>query len=248
VAEAEEGYKFLNWTGDIEIIANVTAASTTITINDDYSITANFVRADVYIDKIGPGPWGLLVVGQGVEAAITDAGVVVDISSNPVEDPQGKPYPHFLGGGWKLDLLEGDFDIRLNYELITWPQESGAVVGLTVGVPDISMKFVNVERIGLSPVRYPWSAPREVYQVLVDNEVYSITGTYDFSGTFRIRREGAIVTCYYGIAESWYELYEAEWCTTGVRVMVGAWGDEETFGCKEVSVLLRTVEIVGPST
>jgi uncharacterized repeat protein (TIGR02543 family) len=42
VAEAEEGYKFLTWMGDIDTVANVNAPSTTITMNDRYSITANF--------------------------------------------------------------------------------------------------------------------------------------------------------------------------------------------------------------
>jgi hypothetical protein len=42
VAEAGEGYLFVNWTGDVGAIANVDAASTTVTMNDDYSITANF--------------------------------------------------------------------------------------------------------------------------------------------------------------------------------------------------------------
>jgi len=42
VAEAEEGYQFGNWTGDVGTIADVNAAATNITMNDDYSITANF--------------------------------------------------------------------------------------------------------------------------------------------------------------------------------------------------------------
>ncbi|MDH4269484.1 MAG: hypothetical protein OEV52_04210 [Dehalococcoidia bacterium] len=37
------GYRFVNWTGDVGTVANVNSASTTITMNDDYSITANFV-------------------------------------------------------------------------------------------------------------------------------------------------------------------------------------------------------------
>jgi hypothetical protein len=40
--EPDEGYQFVNWTGDVSTISNVEAASTTITMNDDYSITANF--------------------------------------------------------------------------------------------------------------------------------------------------------------------------------------------------------------
>ena len=42
VAEAEEGYHFVNWTGNVGTIANVNSASTTITMNGDYTITANF--------------------------------------------------------------------------------------------------------------------------------------------------------------------------------------------------------------
>ena len=42
VAEAEEGHRFVNWTGNVDTIADVNAASTTITVNGDCSITANF--------------------------------------------------------------------------------------------------------------------------------------------------------------------------------------------------------------
>ena len=42
LAEPEEGYQFVNWTDNVGTIANVNAASTTITINDSYSIRANF--------------------------------------------------------------------------------------------------------------------------------------------------------------------------------------------------------------
>jgi TRAP-type C4-dicarboxylate transport system substrate-binding protein len=38
-----EGYNFVKWTGDVGTIANVNAATTTITMDGDYSITANFV-------------------------------------------------------------------------------------------------------------------------------------------------------------------------------------------------------------
>jgi isopenicillin-N N-acyltransferase-like protein len=42
IAEAEEGYRFVNWTGDVDTIADVNAASTRTTMNGNYSITANF--------------------------------------------------------------------------------------------------------------------------------------------------------------------------------------------------------------
>jgi uncharacterized repeat protein (TIGR02543 family) len=42
VAEPEQGYRFVGWTGDVNTIANVNAAVTTITMNGHYSILANF--------------------------------------------------------------------------------------------------------------------------------------------------------------------------------------------------------------
>ena len=54
VAEPDEAYHFVNWTGDVSTVANVNSASTTITMNDDYSITANFARG-VAIPPKNPG-------------------------------------------------------------------------------------------------------------------------------------------------------------------------------------------------
>jgi hypothetical protein len=41
-ADADEGYRFINWTGDVDDIANVGDASTTINVNDHYVIIAKF--------------------------------------------------------------------------------------------------------------------------------------------------------------------------------------------------------------
>jgi alpha-tubulin suppressor-like RCC1 family protein len=42
VATPDTDYRFINWTGDVGTVGNVTAATTTITMDADYSITANF--------------------------------------------------------------------------------------------------------------------------------------------------------------------------------------------------------------
>jgi hypothetical protein len=49
VAEAEDGYRFVSWTGDTDTIDNPDAASANITINGDYIVTANFALADLEI-------------------------------------------------------------------------------------------------------------------------------------------------------------------------------------------------------
>jgi hypothetical protein len=45
VAEPNEGYQFLKWTGDVGAVGNVTAAATTVTMYDSYSITATFLTS-----------------------------------------------------------------------------------------------------------------------------------------------------------------------------------------------------------
>jgi hypothetical protein len=125
VAEANDGYKFLNWTGDIDTLANVTAASTTISLEGGRMVTANFIQSHIYLDAIGPGLWGLGVWGQGVSATVTEEGIVVNIASDPVDEQQAEEQSAFGVGGQTTYQLQGDFDIRMDYELITWPEESG---------------------------------------------------------------------------------------------------------------------------
>jgi len=64
VAEAEEGYRFVNWTGDVDAIARVNAASTNITMNNDYAITANFEgKPSINWPLIGGIAGAVVVVG-----------------------------------------------------------------------------------------------------------------------------------------------------------------------------------------
>ncbi len=48
-ATPASGYRFVNWTGDVDTVGNVEDATTTITMNGNYSITANFAREVVEI-------------------------------------------------------------------------------------------------------------------------------------------------------------------------------------------------------
>lgn len=49
VAQADEGYRFVNWSGDVDTIADVNDATTTITMNSDYAITASFGAEQVVV-------------------------------------------------------------------------------------------------------------------------------------------------------------------------------------------------------
>ncbi len=44
VATPDDGCQFADWTGDVGTVVDVNAASTTVTMNDDYIITASFAK------------------------------------------------------------------------------------------------------------------------------------------------------------------------------------------------------------
>jgi hypothetical protein len=96
VATPASGYQFINWTGNVGTIANVNAASTTITMNSNYSITANFapVPPGQYSLTISSTAGGSVTVpGEGTFAR--NAGTVVNLIAIPV-------------GGYRLVNWTGD--------------------------------------------------------------------------------------------------------------------------------------------
>jgi hypothetical protein len=86
VAKADSGYRFVNWTGDVTTIANVNGASTTITMNDDYSVVANFAqipREQVTLTVSSSSGGSVTTPG---EATFTyDEGTVVNLKAEPEE-------------------------------------------------------------------------------------------------------------------------------------------------------------------
>ncbi len=86
VATAEEGYYFVEWSGDVDTIANVNGYTTTITMMGDYSITANF-------ELVPPGQFVLTtsstaggsVTNPGEESNPYDEGTVVDLVAEAEE-------------------------------------------------------------------------------------------------------------------------------------------------------------------
>lgn len=78
-ASPASGYRFVNWTGDVGSIANFTAASTTIMMQGNYTITANF-------EVIPP---------EVKSVSLTDpTNDLFDKSGNPIED---QPYLDIVG-------------------------------------------------------------------------------------------------------------------------------------------------------
>ena len=79
LAVPDSGYAFTGWTGDIENVANVKSASTTITLKSDCTLIANFVQT--YILTIRSKGGSILKPGESTHAY--PAGSVVEVSAKP---------------------------------------------------------------------------------------------------------------------------------------------------------------------
>jgi len=88
VATPSSGYQFVNWTGDVGTVADVNDASTSITLNGDYSITANFEAIPAgrqYSLAIASSGCGYVnTPGEGIFDY--DEGTVVELVANIVGD------------------------------------------------------------------------------------------------------------------------------------------------------------------
>jgi hypothetical protein len=77
VAVADDGYCFANWAGDASTIADRDATATTITMNDSYSITANFSEIPAANDfEEGVVTFPGSDVGASVRGAIKEEGYI----------------------------------------------------------------------------------------------------------------------------------------------------------------------------
>jgi uncharacterized protein YkwD/ribosomal protein L21E len=89
VAAPASGYQFVNWTGDVGTIANINVASTTVTVNGDYSITANFeVIVPVQYSLTVSSTAGGSVSAPGEGTFTYDAGIAVNLVAAPASGYQ----------------------------------------------------------------------------------------------------------------------------------------------------------------
>jgi hypothetical protein len=139
VAEAEEGYYFVQWTGNVSAIANVYAATTTITMNGDYSITANFeqIPPEQFSLTISSTAGGSVTTpGNGVFAC--DAGATVNLAA---EADEGYRFLKWTGNVDTIAGVEdaittitmnGDYFITANFEQIP-PGQFSLTISSTAG-------------------------------------------------------------------------------------------------------------------
>jgi uncharacterized repeat protein (TIGR02543 family) len=139
VASPDADYRFVNWTGDVDTIADVNDATTTITVNDDYSIRANFAKPYSLTTSSTEGG-SVTTPGEGT--FVYDEGDVVKLVATP--DP-GYGFVNWTGdvvtvananAASTTVTMNGDYSLTANFEaLAEYDLTTSSTTGGSVTVP-----------------------------------------------------------------------------------------------------------------
>jgi hypothetical protein len=139
VAKPWIGYRFVNWSGDVDMIANVNAAETTITMDGSYSITANFEEIPTYDLTISSTAGGSVTEpGEGTftyeEGAMVDLRVAVEESSRFVNWTGDVDTIADVTAAATNITVDGNYSITANFEEIpppiNWPLIGGIITAV----------------------------------------------------------------------------------------------------------------------
>jgi len=144
IAEAEEGYQFMEWSGDVGTIANANAATTTITMNGDYSITADFmVIYDLAVSSTDGG--SVTTPGEGV---FTYGKVsVVGLAAEAEEEYRFVEWTGDVGtiadvhADTTTITMNGDSSITANFEAAPLSVTTNAATNITAYSSTLNMDY-----------------------------------------------------------------------------------------------------------
>jgi len=179
IAEADEYYRFVEWTGDVDTVGDVYASATNITMEDSYSIAATFELEEGKYSLTISSTEGGSVTTPGEGMFIRDAEEVVDLIAQPDEDHE---FVKWTGNVSTIDdvyatettiAMNGSYSIKADFE--TWHPDPK--VQLTVS----STSGGSVADPGEGAFSY--SLGKEVSLVAMPDEGYRFAGWSGEVGT-----------------------------------------------------------------
>ena len=123
VATPDAGYLFVNWTGDVGTIAYLNGATTTISMQGDYSIMANFEVSLLQYDLTIASTAGGSVTTPGEGTSTYDAGTVVDLVATKDAGYRFASWTGDVGtiadaNGATTITMQDDYSITANFDVL----------------------------------------------------------------------------------------------------------------------------------
>ena len=202
VAEADDGYRFVEWAGDVSTIGDITAAVTNITMSGNYSITARSVAVyDLAISSTEGGS----VTTPGEGTFTYDAGTVVDLVATPDD---GYLFVEWTGDvGTIVDVtaaatnitMSGNYSITASFAMEATPVRVESITYTTKGGHN-NDKHLNITVLLLDDMGEPVvgaSVSATLYRN--DGSSWNFQGTTDLYGTvtFQLNNHGS--GCYWTV-------------------------------------------------
>ena len=185
VAEPDTGHRFVDWTGDVGTVSSVTAASTTMTMNGDYSITANFeetpaIQYELTISSTAGGS----VTTPGEGTFTYDDGTAVNLVATPVS---GYRFVNWTGDVATITdpnaaattiSMGGDYSITAGFEL----ERTGPLLDEVVITtePDPSTAVQKLKDDVLDVYAFGLVDPALYAEVLTDPSLTSVFNVHGF--------------------------------------------------------------------
>ncbi len=138
--------------------------------------------------------------------------------------------------------LRGDFDIQVDYRLLTWPPDSGVRAGLWI---ERSPTTFTIERVMYSS--WDYFTPGDHYTTNFEGSIL-LSATNDTEGKLRLVRTGTAIEgyCFDESSADWVLLQsvpESALSTRDVTFRIRAWGHDYSFGDELVQVAFDNVVI-----
>jgi len=168
--------------------------------------------------------WNVALAGFGPSIAETNQRLEVDIPAT------SSGLPVFTAAYQSKFKLKGDFDLQVDYQLLTWPQNNGIRVGIQISDAVLS-NLASVHRISQAGTVPGGESHSATLGHLGADETFARSATTATSGKLRIARTGGVFTNYYWDADvnQWVSLLVGGSSNNDVTVSLAAWSSDTEF-------------------
>ena len=142
----------------------------------------------------------------------------------------------FAAGYRSKCLLQGDFDIQVDYELLDWPFSNGVRVGLGYGGIGV------VTRSSLGTAADYGGLPRDVATLDVMGPAVFVVAV-SMTGSLRLTRFGNVWTGFYREGDQWTQIGSSSGLASDIRVDIAAWSHDYAFTDHDVLIALDNFRI-----
>lgn len=177
--------------------------------------------AEVFVDdfddnSIAAENWAVVVYGSGAQIAEQNQRLEFFMPGSA----SGTEFGTRLVSQFEM---RGDFDIRVDYQLLQWPWYNG--VRIAIAMTDNLYDNYGMERSSLSAIEP--LGEHEVY--IADFGPFVLVPTEDLSGTLRLVRSGATQTGYFLQAGEWIAVQTDTAPTRDITIQLHAWSHNYAF-------------------